>query len=43
MMNLELTLTDRMYVCKTCGMIKDRDLKATINMVERAIHHDTSY
>ena len=31
MMNLELTLTDRMYVCKTCGMLKNRDFNAAIN------------
>jgi putative transposase len=30
--NTELTLTDRTYVCDTCGMVKDRDLNAAINL-----------
>jgi putative transposase len=30
--NAELTLTDRTYICKVCGMVKDRDLNAAINL-----------
>ncbi len=30
--NAELTLTDRTYLCKRCGMVKDRDLNAAINL-----------
>ena len=28
----KLTLTNRTYVCKQCGMIKDRDLNAAENL-----------
>ncbi|MCP4400296.1 MAG: transposase [bacterium] len=28
----ELTLTDRTYVCKKCGMVKDRAVNAAINL-----------
>lgn len=28
--NPKLTLTDRTYVCTTCGMVKDRDVNAAI-------------
>ena len=30
--NAELTLTDRTYLCKRCGMVKDRDLNAAENL-----------
>ena len=30
--NAELILTDRTYLCKRCGMVKDRDLNAAINL-----------
>ena len=30
--NTKLTLTDRTDVCKACGMVKDRDLNAAINL-----------
>ena len=28
----ELTLTDRMYICKVCGMVKNRDRHAAENL-----------
>ena len=31
-MSANLTLTDRTYICEKCGMIKDRDLNAAINL-----------
>ncbi len=31
-LNVELTLTDRTYVCKKCGMIKNRALNAAIEV-----------
>ena len=30
--NAELSLTDRTFVCKRCGMVNDRDLNAAINL-----------
>lgn len=30
--NADLTLTDRVFVCKECGLIIDRDLNASINI-----------
>ncbi len=30
--HVELTLTDRTYVCKICEMVKDHDLNAAINL-----------
>ncbi len=30
--NVELTLTDRTYMCTRCGMVKNRDLNAAENL-----------
>ena len=35
-LNAELTLTDRTYVCTTCGMVKNRNLNAAINLEKEA-------
>ena len=32
----ELTLTDRTYVCTTCGVVKNRNLNAAINLEKEA-------
>ena len=31
-----MPLSERTYVCPNCGMIKDRDLNASINILNRA-------
>ncbi len=31
-LNAELVLTDRTYVWNVCGMVKDRDLNAALNL-----------
>ena len=44
--NAELTLTDRTYVYKRCGMVKDRDLNAAINLNKAgmtALFHDHTF
>ncbi len=44
--NAELTLTDRTYVCKQCGMVNDRDLNAAINLNKAgmtALFHDHTF
>jgi putative transposase len=33
----ELTLSDRTFKCKACGMEKDRDLNASENILEEAL------
>ncbi len=30
--NTELTLTDRIYICRRCGIVKNRDLNAAENL-----------
>ena len=32
-----LTLADRIFTCKACGMVKDRDLNASINILAEAL------
>ena len=33
---LEMPLSERMYICQRCGMSKDRDYNASINILKRA-------
>lgn len=35
----DLTLKDRTYKCQTCGMEKDRDLNAAINLRQKAVSY----
>ena len=35
--NKELELSDREWICKSCGVIHDRDLNASINILNEGI------
>ena len=34
--DVDLTLSDRIYHCEQCGLVRDRDLNAAINLMQLA-------